>query len=67
MSGDRSTFKSSKKLIWGLHPEGILEIKINNPYKQNSFFIKTMKGMTDILEEANSDPRVKCVVLHGGK
>jgi Delta3-Delta2-enoyl-CoA isomerase len=67
MSGDRSKFTYASKLIYGLHPEGILEIKIHDPKKKNAFFIKTMIKISELMQYANLDPKVKCVVLHGGK
>jgi enoyl-CoA hydratase/carnithine racemase len=54
-------------LIYGLHPEGILEIKIHDPKKKNAFFHKTMIKIVELLGYANKDPKVKCVVIHGGK
>ena len=67
MSGDRSKFQYGSKLIYGVHPEGILEIKLHDPKKKNSFFVKTMIKISELMEYANSDPKVKCVVIHGGK
>jgi peroxisomal 3,2-trans-enoyl-CoA isomerase len=66
MSGDRSKFKYDSKLIYGLHPEGILEIKIHDPKKKNSFFGKTQSKLIELFHYANTDDRVKCIVLHGG-
>ena len=42
MSGDRSKFKRDRKIIHGIHPEGILEIILDNQQKKNAFFRKTM-------------------------
>lgn len=67
MSGDRTKFKYECKLIYGLHPEGILEIKFHDAKKRNSFFEKTMRRLGEILDEATIDDRIKCVVLHGGE
>ncbi len=67
MSGDRSQFKKQNKLIYGLHPEGILEIKIHDPKKKNAFFLKTMIKFTELFTEANNDDKVKCIVVHGGQ
>jgi len=67
MSGDRTKFKYASKLIYGLHPEGILEIKLHDPKKKNAFFHKTMMKFIELMEFANNDPKVKCVVIHGGK
>ena len=66
MSGDRSKFKYDSKLIYGLHPEGIFEIKFHDTKKKNSFFGKTQRKLVELLHYANLDDRVKCVVLHGG-
>ena len=54
-------------MIYGLHPEGILEIKLHDPKKKNAFFNKTMIKLIELMEFANKDPKVKCVVIHGGK
>lgn len=67
MSGDRTKFKKEKKLIYGLHPEGILEIKIHDPKKKNAFFLQTMVQFQKVFQLANEDDRVKCIVLHGGE
>ena len=67
MSGDRSQFKKKSKLIYGLHPEGILEIKIHDPKKKNAFFYNTMVKFAELFTEANNDDKVKCIVLHGGQ
>ncbi len=49
MSGDRTKFKYDSKLIYGLHPEGILEIKLHDPKKKNAFFKKTMNKLCDLI------------------
>ena len=67
MSGDRTKFQYSSKLIYGVHPEGIMEIKLHDYKKKNAFFTKTMNKLAELMQYANSDPKVKCVVLHGGK
>ena len=66
MSGDRSKFTYESKLIYGLHPEGVFEIKIHNPKKKNSFFNKTMLKLGDLFIAANKDDNIKCILLHGG-
>ena len=67
MSGDRTKFHKDRKLIYGLHPEGIFEIKIHDPKKKNAFFLKTMQKFAELFDYANKDDNVKCVVLHGGE
>lgn len=65
-SFDRSHFKSECKLIYGMHPSGLLEIKIHNPSKKNAIFEKTHKKLADIFRKANLDDKIKCILLHGG-
>lgn len=67
MSGDRTKFKYESKLIYGLHPEGIFEIKIHDPKKKNAVFKKSMTKMAELLEFASKSEEVKCVVVHGGE
>ena len=36
MSGNRTEFKRVRKIQWGVHPEGFMEIKLDNGKKKNS-------------------------------
>ena len=66
MSGDRTKFRYECKLIYGVHPEGILEIKFHDKNKKNSFFGKTQTKLMELCKMANKTDEIKCVVLHGG-
>lgn len=37
MTYKRDHFKSEADFLYGLHPDGLFEIKFNNPKKKNSF------------------------------
>ena len=63
---DRSHFKRECKLIYGMHPSGLLEIKIHNPKKKNAIFAKTHKKLAELFRQANTDESIKCILLHGG-
>lgn len=67
MSGDRSKFIRDRKIIHGIHPEGILEIIFDNPKKKNAFFTKQLARITELFIQANLDDSVKCVVIQGGE
>jgi hypothetical protein len=49
MSGDRTKFQYSSKLIYGVHPEGIMEIKLHDYKKKNAFFTKTMNKLAELM------------------
>jgi enoyl-CoA hydratase/carnithine racemase len=64
---DRSHFKEEDQLLYGIHEkEGILEIKIHNPKKKNAFAGNTQMKFTEIFTNANTDDRIKVIVIHGG-
>lgn len=67
MSGDPSIYKYEKKLIYGVHPEGILEIKIHNPKKKNAIGAKAMQKFRELFEWANTNDSIKTIVIHGGE
>ncbi|CDW83026.1 peroxisomal-trans-enoyl-isomerase [Stylonychia lemnae] len=66
MSVNRSSFKQEDQLFYGVHPDGILEVKFNNPSKKNAWTKDTQVRLTQIFKQANKDDNVKVVFLHGG-
>jgi len=67
MSGNTNDFKRLRRVQWGVHPEGFMEIKLDNVKKKNPVEEMTCLALAEALTEANRDDRVKCVVLHGGR
>lgn len=66
MSGDRSKFTEDSNLLYGVHPEGIMEIKSHNPKKRNAWTKETQAKMVELFKIANQDDSIKVVLLHGG-
>jgi len=66
MSGDRSKFKEENNILYGIHPEGILEIKFHNPKKKNAWSKDTQAKMAELMKMANKDENIKVVFMHGG-
>lgn len=59
-------FKEECNLRYGVPQEGLLEIKFNNPRRKNAFGMETQVKLQSLFIQANEDPTIKCILLHGG-
>ncbi len=62
----RLGFQEQAGLLYGLHPNGVLEIKFNNPRIRNAFGMETQLKIVELYEYANKEDKVKVVFQHGG-
>ena len=62
-------FQYKERTVWGMrktHP-GLLEIKIHFPPRKNAVNGESMLLVANIINEAQKDKNVKCIMLHGGR
>ena len=56
-------------LVYGCRKshEGLFELKFHNPKKKNAIRMNTMKRFGALINEAGSNPNVKCILIYGSK
>ena len=62
-------YKHDNQLIYGMrssHP-GLFEIMIYNPKKKNAIGTPPEQKMWDLIKDANTDEKIKVILIHGGK
>ena len=48
------------------HP-GLFEIKFHSPKKYNAITVKNQVKLVQLLKQAEEDPEIKVIMLHGGR
>ncbi|CDW76444.1 enoyl-delta isomerase mitochondrial-like [Stylonychia lemnae] len=66
MSYNRQNFKQVGNLFHGIHPNGVQEIKFNNPGKKNAIDMEDLLKLADLFNDANNNDQVRVVLIHGG-
>ena len=62
-------YKLEDQIIYGMrasHP-GLMEMMIYNPKKRNAIGSPPEKKLGDLFIQADQDPNVKAILLHGGR
>ena len=56
-------------LVYGCRKthEGLFEIKFHNPRKKNAISLYTQKRFAELVNEADKNPNVKCILVYGSK
>ena len=60
-------FKLEQGVAYGSRVPGLFEIKIHRPQARNAMNDAINHKMRDLFTAVSDDPKIKLVVLHGGK
>ena len=59
--------KAVENVVFGMRRPGLLEIKFHSPKRNNPINMEQLELITNLVNEAQEDAKVKVILLHGGK